>query len=154
LIKKKLIFNPLVSRAPADYLSRPMEKVSSSVPARRLDGRALHRPRPTRAAVLTASSPAVCSPPPVSWKTSRLSRRRGCYELMTRMQKQAERFGAKTSFGVVESVDFSQRPFNLIVDGEKSLPKRSSSPPGQAQASGGSWRARIGNQGRDLLRDL
>ena len=37
------------------------------------------------------------------------------YELMTRMQKQAERFGAKTSFGVVESVDFSQRPFNLIV---------------------------------------
>ena len=41
------------------------------------------------------------------------------YELMTRMQKQAERFGAKTSFGVVDSVDFSQRPFNLIVDGEK-----------------------------------
>src|SRR5580692_6785073 len=41
------------------------------------------------------------------------------YELMTRMQKQAERFGAKTSFGVVESVDFSRRPFNLVVDGEK-----------------------------------
>jgi len=41
------------------------------------------------------------------------------YELMTRMQKQAERFGAKTSFGVVDSVDFSQRPFTLIVDGEK-----------------------------------
>src|ERR1039457_826897 len=41
------------------------------------------------------------------------------YELMTRMQKQAERFGAKTSFGVVESVDFSQRPFTLIVDGDK-----------------------------------
>jgi thioredoxin reductase (NADPH) len=41
------------------------------------------------------------------------------YELMTRMQKQAERFGAKTSFGVVESVDFSQRPFTLVVDGEK-----------------------------------
>src|SRR5665213_1216062 len=44
----------------------------------------------------------------------------GC-ELMTRMQKQAERFGAKTSFGVVESVDFSQRPFTLTVDGEKVL---------------------------------
>ena len=29
------------------------------------------------------------------------------YELMTRMQKQAERFGAKASFGTVESVDFS-----------------------------------------------
>jgi thioredoxin reductase (NADPH) len=41
------------------------------------------------------------------------------YELMTRMQKQAERFGAKTSFGTVESVDFSQRPFTLVVDGEK-----------------------------------
>ena len=43
------------------------------------------------------------------------------YELMTRMQKQAERFGAKTSFGVVEAVDFSQRPFTLVVDGEKVL---------------------------------
>jgi thioredoxin reductase (NADPH) len=41
------------------------------------------------------------------------------YELMTRMQKQAERFGAKTSFGVVEAVDFSKRPFVLTVDGEK-----------------------------------
>jgi thioredoxin reductase (NADPH) len=40
------------------------------------------------------------------------------YELMTRMQKQAERFGARTQFGVVESVDFSQRPFKLVVDGE------------------------------------
>ena len=43
------------------------------------------------------------------------------YELMTRMQKQAERFGAKTSFGVVESVDFSQRPLKLTVDGEPML---------------------------------
>ena len=43
------------------------------------------------------------------------------YELMTRMQKQAERFGAKTSFGVVEAVDFSLRPFTLVVDGEKVL---------------------------------
>jgi thioredoxin reductase (NADPH) len=41
------------------------------------------------------------------------------YELMTRMQKQAERFGAKTSFGTVEKINFSQRPFDLIVDGEK-----------------------------------
>ena len=40
------------------------------------------------------------------------------YELMARMQKQAERFGAKTSFGVVDSVDFAQRPFTLVVDGE------------------------------------
>jgi thioredoxin reductase (NADPH) len=40
------------------------------------------------------------------------------YELMTRMQKQAERFGAKTSFGVVEAADFSKKPFVLTVDGE------------------------------------
>ena len=40
------------------------------------------------------------------------------YELMTRMQKQAERFGSKTSFGVVEAVDFTKKPFVLTVDGE------------------------------------
>lgn len=40
------------------------------------------------------------------------------YELMTRMQKQAERFGAKTSFGTVEKTDFSRSPFTLVVDGE------------------------------------
>src|SRR5208337_3981358 len=41
------------------------------------------------------------------------------YELMARMQKQAERFGARASFGMVEQVDFSKRPFTLAVDGEK-----------------------------------
>jgi len=41
------------------------------------------------------------------------------YELMTRMQKQAERFGARASFGAVEKADFSRRPFALTVDGEK-----------------------------------
>jgi thioredoxin reductase (NADPH) len=41
------------------------------------------------------------------------------YALMTRMQKQAERFGARASFGSVEAVDFSKRPFTLTVDGEK-----------------------------------
>ena len=41
------------------------------------------------------------------------------YELMTRMQKQAERFGARASFGTVEKADFSKRPFALVVDGEK-----------------------------------
>jgi thioredoxin reductase (NADPH) len=40
------------------------------------------------------------------------------FELMTRMQKQAERFGAKTSFGNVEAADFSKQPFTLTVDGE------------------------------------
>jgi thioredoxin reductase (NADPH) len=41
----------------------------------------------------------------------------GC-ELMTRMQKQAERFGAKTSYGAVEKADFTKQPFELTVDGE------------------------------------
>src|SRR5512145_441894 len=41
------------------------------------------------------------------------------YELMVRMQKQAERFGARTQFGVVESVDFGREPLALIVDGER-----------------------------------
>ena len=40
------------------------------------------------------------------------------YELMTRMQKQAERFGARVQFGTVEAVDLSKRPFVLTVDGE------------------------------------
>jgi len=39
------------------------------------------------------------------------------YELMTRMQKQAERFGARTKFGTLEAADLSKRPFALTVDG-------------------------------------
>jgi thioredoxin reductase (NADPH) len=41
------------------------------------------------------------------------------YELMVRMQKQAERFGARVQFGVVEAADLSRAPFALTVDGEK-----------------------------------
>jgi len=41
------------------------------------------------------------------------------YELMARMQKQAERFGARANFGTVEAADFSKRPFPLTVDGER-----------------------------------
>src|SRR5512145_2494036 len=41
------------------------------------------------------------------------------YELMTRMQKQAERFGARAQFGTVEAADLSKQPFVLTVDGEK-----------------------------------
>lgn len=40
------------------------------------------------------------------------------YELMTRMQKQAERFGAKVKFATVDSVDLTTRPFKLSVDGD------------------------------------
>src|SRR5260370_6150886 len=39
------------------------------------------------------------------------------YELMTRMQKQAERFGARVQFGTVEAIDASQQPFRLTIDG-------------------------------------
>src|SRR5215472_13314763 len=40
------------------------------------------------------------------------------FELMNRLQKQAERFGARVKFGLVESADLSQGPFLLTVDGE------------------------------------
>ena len=40
------------------------------------------------------------------------------YELMTRMQKQAERFGARVKFGTLEAVDFSKKIPKLTVDGE------------------------------------
>ena len=40
------------------------------------------------------------------------------YELMARMQKQAERFGATVKFATVEAVDLSKQPFTLTVDGE------------------------------------
>jgi thioredoxin reductase (NADPH) len=41
------------------------------------------------------------------------------FELMTRMQKQAERFGTRTKFGTVEAADLSKQPFALTVDGER-----------------------------------
>src|SRR5882757_9570359 len=40
------------------------------------------------------------------------------YELMVRMQKQAERFGARIKFATVEKVDFTKQPYTLIIDGE------------------------------------
>lgn len=39
------------------------------------------------------------------------------YELMMRLQKQAERFGARIQFGIVEAADLSRQPFRLTVDG-------------------------------------
>ena len=41
------------------------------------------------------------------------------YELMVRMQKQAERFGARVKFGTLEAADLSRKPFVLTVDGER-----------------------------------
>ncbi len=40
------------------------------------------------------------------------------YELMVKMQKQAERFGARVQFGTLEAVDVEKQPFTLTVDGE------------------------------------
>ncbi len=40
------------------------------------------------------------------------------YELMIRMQKQAEKFGARVQFATVEKVDLSGNPLRLVVDGE------------------------------------
>jgi len=40
------------------------------------------------------------------------------YELMTRMQKQAERFGARVQFGTLEAADLKSDPIRLTVDGE------------------------------------
>ena len=40
------------------------------------------------------------------------------FELMTRMQKQAERFGARVQFGTLESADVAGTPIHLTIDGE------------------------------------
>src|ERR1044071_1457685 len=40
------------------------------------------------------------------------------YELVTRMQKQAERFGARVQFAMLDKADLSKYPFELVVDGE------------------------------------
>ena len=40
------------------------------------------------------------------------------YELMTRMQKQAERFGARTRMATLESANLRTYPFELVADGE------------------------------------
>lgn len=41
------------------------------------------------------------------------------YELMVRMQKQAERFGARVQFATVEAADLLKQPFVLTADGER-----------------------------------
>ena len=40
------------------------------------------------------------------------------FELMTRMQQQAERFGARLKSAMLTGADLAQRPFRLTVDGE------------------------------------
>ncbi len=40
------------------------------------------------------------------------------FEFMQRLQKQAERFGARVTFGNLDSVDFSSQPLKLVIDGD------------------------------------
>lgn len=42
-------------------------------------------------------------------------------EMMEDFQKQAERFGAEMRFGIVTHVDFSERPFRVLIDEETPL---------------------------------
>jgi thioredoxin reductase (NADPH) len=121
--QNNLTYPPLVSRAAGGYLSQPMEKVViiGSGPAGWTA--ALYTARAQLAPLVLMGK----QPGGLLTTTSIVENFPGFpegvdgYELMTRMQQQAERFGAKTSFGVVEAVDFSQRPFTLVVDGEKVL---------------------------------
>jgi thioredoxin reductase (NADPH) len=111
----------LASCANTNYLSRPMEKVVIIGSGCAGWTAALYTARANLAPlVLTGRQPGG-----LLTTTSIVENFPGFpegvdgFELMTRMQKQAERFGAKASFGLVEKVDFSKRPFSLIVDGEK-----------------------------------
>jgi len=40
------------------------------------------------------------------------------FELMQRMQQQAEKFGARVQFSVIESIDLKSSPIRLVVDGQ------------------------------------
>lgn len=66
------------------------------------------------------------------------------FELMTRLQKQAEKFGAQVKFGNVESVDFSKKPYTVVIDGD----------PVQAKSviiATGSGHRHLGLKSEDLL---
>lgn len=42
-------------------------------------------------------------------------------QMMADLKKQAERFGADLRWGVVSEVDFSERPFKVVIDGTKEI---------------------------------
>src|SRR5438034_9797782 len=45
------------------------------------------------------------------------------YELMIRMHKQAERFGARIHFGTVQAVDLAHKPYTPTVEGDHFPPQ-------------------------------
>ena len=78
------------------------------------------------------------------------------FELMTRMQKQAERFGARVQFGCLEAANVKETPIHLTIDGEivktgQTIVFR------RARADkhlGVEGEHLLENKGRDLLRDV
>ena len=78
------------------------------------------------------------------------------YELMVRMQKQAERFGARIQvLRALEAADLSKRPFVLTVDGESvETQHRHHRHRRQPPPLGAGKRTSPGKKGRDLLRHL
>ena len=46
-------------------------------------------------------------------------------EMMIDLQKQAERFGTKVNYGMATSVDFSQYPLKVTIDGTEEITARS-----------------------------
>jgi thioredoxin reductase (NADPH) len=116
-----LAFNRLVSGRSSDYLSPVMEKVViiGSGPAGWTAALYSARAQLTPLVLMGRQPGGLLTTTGVVENFPGFPEGVDGYELMTRMQKQAERFGAQTSFGVVESVDFSRRPFTLVVDGEK-----------------------------------
>ncbi len=76
------------------------------------------------------------------------------FELMQKLQKQAERFGARVKFGTVDSVDLSAKRSSSSSMAIRSKPKLSSSPPAPAAQHRPRLGARAGKIWRHLLRHL